>query len=295
MTPEEITQALAIARAHGANEADAAVFADHYLGELTEFRKVEEEGEEKSPEEWALEFSLVFLSKYQQQRAAGHSELWAKTYAASLEEGETAVEQAYAALGTGRDRRDVTGAVYREAYDARLHQGHCPEYAAAYAQWVVDVDSYDVEKYIAAYAEARESGHSVLYANEYAPLLCGEGYSRRAAAMTAEFYEQAITDGLPEWHAHLYADQLSEALYARGGGPADRVFHTLRVEGYVAGHRHASEHRLPEPDAFGEHTSTAYLNTLGELEDEAVLPDVEVRQTALAHALQYTLGKWANR
>ena len=292
MPQEDLAFAHALAVTHGANEADAAVFAEHYLKELAGFRAVADEIEPSNPEECALEFSLEFLTKYQQQRAAGHSELWAKAYAASIEEPHWAREEAYEALGVN-ERGDEQGAVYREAYTARIHQGDTPEYAAAYAKWVTDVDALSVEKYFEAYAEVRENGHSAVYAHEYAAAVCDDA-PRRAAAMTAEFYEQALTDGLPDLYADMYAEELSQALYARGVDAAGRIFHTLRVEGYVKGHQYATDNRLLDVKAFAESTSNEYLNQVAGGEEEE-LPPTAIRESALQLALQTVAGRWGSR
>ena len=285
MSPEEFTRARSLALAQGASETQAEVFAVHYLTELEAVRKAEEddEEEEKSPEEWVLEYSLKFLNKYRQKLAAGHSELWARTYADSIEKEDVSQKNAYDALRQSDPRRGTEGAVYQEAYGVRMRQGDDPEYAAMYAKFIAEDSFWTAEPYMKAYTEKRKAGHSVLYAKEYA-LLIGSDNAPAAAAMAAGFYERALGDGLPERHARMYADHLSEALYGRTSDLADQVFHTLRVEGYIAGHRYASDNRLVDPNAFAENASIAYLNALGDTNTE--LPPTGVRRLTQEQAVQ---------
>lgn len=292
MLPENFEQAHSLALTRGVNAADAAVFAVYYLTELAGYREVAHEVYPRTPEACALDAAWEFLPKYQQQRAAGHSERWAKAYAASIEDADAAREEAYHALGE-EERQDEQGSVYAEAYAARIHQGHRPEYAAAYAKYVVAEDAERVEKYIAAYVAMREKGQSEIYAHAYAADIADDA-APGFASLSAGFYEHALAEGLSAFYAWMYADKLTQSLYAREVDQAGQIFNALLVEGYVAGHHYASTNRLAKVETFADSTSNEYINLIDWGEDEE-LPAAAIRKPALQQAVQTVAKRWNNR
>jgi hypothetical protein len=172
MATEETTQPDELARIHGVGEVDIVLFVDYYEEALAECQSEIEGLKPHTPEQIALDHSLDFLNMYRQQRANGHGDTWAKAYARAYvltgEEDGCIAEMAYEALRVKDPRITAAGAVYREAYETYMRQGHNEEDAAAVANHIAKYKAYNIDKYVTMYTRARAQGRSILEATDYA-------------------------------------------------------------------------------------------------------------------------------
>ena len=96
---------------------------------------------------------------------------------------------AYRALRVDDERKTPDGAVYREAFEAYTQQGHPEEHATAFAKHIAEEDAFQIDHYVAAFAMARQQGHSLRYAANYA-LMIRSGESHGPVARFAASRDQ---------------------------------------------------------------------------------------------------------